>query len=69
MTDEQYSELLSLARRNDDMLSEILSYVRKVDDPKYRANENDRDFVMNVIANALVERMFDNQQQTNNIIR
>lgn len=69
MTDEQYSELLSLARRNGVMLSEILAYMRKADDPKYKANENDRDFVMNVVANALVERMFDNQQQTNNIRR
>lgn len=62
MSEDEYSELLALARRNNEMLSEILSYVRKVDSPGYRAGKDDRDFLMNVVANALVERMFDGRQ-------
>lgn len=69
MTDEQYSELLSLTRQNNQMLSEILAYVRKVDSPQYRDNENLNDFCMNLVANGMVERLFENQQNFNNGFR
>lgn len=66
MNDEEYSELLSLTRQNNQMLQEILAYVRKVDNPQFRDNENTQDFLMNLVANALVERLFENQQNFNN---
>lgn len=66
MTDDEYSELLLLTRQNNQMLSEILAYVRKVDSPQYRDGENTQDFLMNLVANALVERLFENQQNLNN---
>lgn len=66
MTDDEYSELLSLTRQNNQMLSEILAYVRKVDSQQYRENENMQDMLQNLVANALVERLFENQQNLNN---
>jgi len=67
MTNAEYSELLSLTRQNNQMLQEILAYVRKVDSPKFRDNENIQDFLMNLVANSIVERLFENTQ--NNIRR
>lgn len=69
MTDDEYSELLSLTRQNNQMLSEILAYVRKVDSQQYRENENMQDMLQNLVANALVERLFENQQNLNNRFR
>lgn len=69
MTDDEYSELLSLTRQNNQMLSEILAYVRKVDSQQYRENENMQDMLHNLVANALVERLFENQQNLNNRFR
>lgn len=66
MTEEEYSELLSLTRQNNQMLQEILAYVRKVDSPQYRDNENMKDFIQNLVANAVIERLFENQQNFNN---
>lgn len=48
-------EELRLLRENNAMLKEILSYVRIVSSPRYVNNEQSRDFIMNVIANMLVE--------------
>lgn len=67
MTNAEYSELLSLTRQNNQMLQEILAYVRKVDSPKFRDNENIQDFLMNLVANSIVEQLFENTQ--NNIRR
>lgn len=69
MTEEEYSELLSLTRQNNQMLQEILTYVRKVDSPQYRDNEDMNDFCMNLVANAVIERLFENQQNNNRFIR
>lgn len=69
MIDDEYSELLSLTRQNNQMLSEILAYVRKVDSQQYRENENMQDMLQNLVANALVERLFENQQNLNNRFR
>lgn len=59
MTDEEYSELLSLTRQNNQMLQEILVYVRKVDSPQFRDNETLTTFCMNLVANGIVERLFE----------
>lgn len=69
MTDNEYSELLSLTRQNNQMLQEILGYVRKVDSPQYRENENAQDMLQNLVANAIIERLFENQQNFNNRFR
>lgn len=69
MTEEQYSELLSLTRQNNQMLQEILSYVRKVDSKKYRDSKDFNDFCMNLVANGIIERLFENQQNFNNGFR
>lgn len=69
MTEEEYSELLSLTRQNNQMLQEILAYVRKVDSKQYRDNEDMNDFCMNLVANAVIERLFENQQNNNRYIQ
>lgn len=69
MNDDEYAELLSLTRQNNQMLQEILAYVRKVDSQQYRENENMQDMLQNLVANALVERLFENQQNLNNRFR
>lgn len=69
MTEEEYSELLSLTRQNNQMLTEILAYIRKVDSPQFRDNENMNDFIQNLVANAVIERLFENQQNFNNGFR
>lgn len=66
MTEEQYSELLSLTRQNGQMLAEILSYVRKVDSPEYKEQRNSQDLLQNLVANAVIEQMFENRQNKNN---
>lgn len=60
MTDEEYSELLSLTRQNNQMLQEILTYVRKVDSQQYRDGEDLRAFLINMCADVAVDN---NQRQ------
>lgn len=50
------SEELRLLRENNAMLKEILSYVRAVSDPRYVNNEQSRNFLINVLANLMVEK-------------
>lgn len=66
MTEEEYSELLSLTRQNNQMLSEILTYVRKVDSPQYRDGEDFRAFMINMCADIAVDNNQRQQRLSNN---
>lgn len=66
MTEEEYSELLSLTRQNNQMLQEILAYVRKVDSPQYRDGEDLRAFLINMCADVAVDNNQRQQRLSNN---
>ncbi len=57
-------ELLELARENNTMLQKICAYVEKVDSAQHRDNEDMRNMAINLIADLLVDR-FGNRNNDN----
>lgn len=49
-------EELRLLRENNAMLKEILTYVRIVSSPRYVNNEQSREFLLNLVADLIVEK-------------
>ena len=60
MDEEKLERLLKLEEENNKMLKEIKAYVEKVSNPKTIENDNVIDFLMNVVANIIAERLMEN---------
>lgn len=55
-------ELFSLLQENNHMLKEILAILKKFDSKEYRANEDMRQFCVNVVADIFVEALESNNK-------
>lgn len=51
-------ELLRLTRENNEMLKRIVAYVDLVQSPEYQRQKRDIDFGDNLLANAIIEKIF-----------
>lgn len=50
-------ELLRLARENNEMLNKITAYIDKIESLEYQRAQKENEFMMNVAANVLSERI------------
>lgn len=46
-----------LLRENNKMLKELLEIARKYTDPEFLKSENENDFIMNIVANILANKL------------
>lgn len=53
-------ELLRLTKENNVMLKRICMWLDKVESPQHREHEDMREFLQNVVANILTERVVNN---------
>ena len=60
MTDEQIERLLKLTEENNKMLKDIKAYVDYISNTETINNDNKIDFLMNIAANIIAERIMDN---------
>lgn len=58
--EEVMDELLRLTRENNEMLKRICAWLDKVESPAYRDSEDMREFAQNLLANMLIERRCNN---------
>lgn len=55
-------EILRLLRENNEMLKLIISYISAKESPEYKMSEDMRALLINISANAYVDKMSTNKQ-------